>query len=75
VNPWLIFAAVDVSAGAVLAWWWIRAEHRIDERYDAERLARQVAARTRVAPDACPLDGIEADRWRLLTTQLNDLEP
>jgi hypothetical protein len=75
VNPWLIFAAVDVSAGAVLAWWWICAEHRIDERYDAERLARQVAARNAIAPDANPLDAAQELDWRQLTTQLNDLEP
>lgn len=73
--PWLIFAAVVGPAGFVLVRWWLWAERRADARYDAERAVREAANRARVAADANPLDAIERDRWLLLTTQLNDLEP
>lgn len=75
MNPWLIFAAVDGTAIALLAWWWIRAQERLDARYYAERAVRQAAVLAAVEPPLTPLDATELLAWRDLTIQLNDLEP
>lgn len=50
MNPWLIFATVDGAAIALLAWWSIRAQERVDERYYAERAAAAAPLPTRQVP-------------------------